>query len=259
MKFVLNADDFGLDDDTVKATVACFDQHGLTSATIMVNMPSSEQALTFAKSHPEFSFGVHLTYVADTVEAPILSPDELKSLTRADGRFRESKSVRKDALLHRLSVQEIAAETEAQIGKALDCGVPVSHVDSHGHLHKFAPFQEALRSVLPKFGIRKVRMVQDTYLRRPWKTPGYWLGPWMARGIKSSFESTDHFYMPTTVFEKGWILPFIDRVSHGKGCMEVGFHPGNLEAWRADEARDCVALAQELRKHGHSLCNWNDV
>ena len=52
-----------------------------------------------------------------------------------------------------------------------DAGVPVSHVDSHRHLHKYGPFAGALRRVLPGLGIERVRNVQDVYLRRRLLSP----------------------------------------------------------------------------------------
>jgi len=41
----------------------------------------------------------------------------------------------------------------AQLGRIRDLGVAISHVDSHGHLHKFKPFCAALKEVLPRHGI----------------------------------------------------------------------------------------------------------
>src|SRR4051812_39699476 len=120
MRITLNADDFGYDDDTVDATIDAMRRGALTGATIMPKMPATARAVEFARSHPEFSFGVHLIYVRSgetTPEAPILPPGELPALAdlNAGGRFRESPAVRKDALLGRVPVEQIAAETAAQI------------------------------------------------------------------------------------------------------------------------------------------------
>ena len=71
MRVILNADDFGSSPDTLTATIECFEEGALTSATIMPGMPATEQALAFARSRPDLSFGVHLTLVGDGVERPI--------------------------------------------------------------------------------------------------------------------------------------------------------------------------------------------
>ena len=45
MRIIINADDFGCSSDTVLATIDCFERELLASATIMVNMPASAEAI----------------------------------------------------------------------------------------------------------------------------------------------------------------------------------------------------------------------
>ena len=45
LQLIVNADDFGQSDDTVDATIECFEAGALTSATLMPGMPASERAL----------------------------------------------------------------------------------------------------------------------------------------------------------------------------------------------------------------------
>ena len=163
-------------DDTVRATVECFERGALTSATIMPKMPATAQAVEYARAHPQFSFGIHLTFVTDTVEAPFSDPAQIPALTGPNGLFLYSQVLRRRALLGRVPVDQVEREMRAQIGFLTDSGVRLSHVDSHGHLHKFAPFVAALRRVLPEFGITRVRNAQDLYLRKPLKSPTYWFG-----------------------------------------------------------------------------------
>src|SRR5256885_13602155 len=80
MRIVTNADDFGLDADTTAATIECFRAGALTSASIMPNMPATDQAVEFTLQNPQHSFGVHLTFVCDTVEAPISAPEMLPAM-----------------------------------------------------------------------------------------------------------------------------------------------------------------------------------
>ena len=84
MRVVLNADDFGRCPDTVAATIECFTRGALTSASFMVHMPATAQALAFARAHPEFSYGVHLTFVTDDVERPLSPPSEVPDLLIGD-------------------------------------------------------------------------------------------------------------------------------------------------------------------------------
>ena len=75
MRLILNADDFGACEDTVRATIGCFAEGALTSATIMVGKPATEAALTFARANPQHGFGVHLRLVADgDADRPVCDP-----------------------------------------------------------------------------------------------------------------------------------------------------------------------------------------
>ena len=135
MKVILHADDFGFDKETLEATIDCFERGALTSCTVMVNCEASEEAFAYARQHPEISFGVHLTYV-DGLK-PVMPAKEIPSLVVKDGMFLPSNAVRKLAMMLRLPKKEVIAESQAQVDKIEAAGVKVSHLDSHGHLHKF--------------------------------------------------------------------------------------------------------------------------
>jgi predicted glycoside hydrolase/deacetylase ChbG (UPF0249 family) len=258
MKIILNADDFGYDQDTVTATIECFERGALTSATIMPKMPATPQAVDFARKNPRFSFGVHLTYVTDTVEAPVCDPAEIRALLREDGLFLASNQTRIRALLGRLPVAQIMRETRAQIRHLLDCGIRVSHVDSHGHLHKFRPFRRALEGVLKEFGIVKVRGVQDIYLKKPLLSPTYWFGgPWRKK-IARAFKTTDHFYMCTSANDSSWPVMLLERLPEA-GTLELGVHPGYREQWRRQESEALQDFARRAVAKGHALINWAEL
>lgn len=259
MRIITNADDFGQDEDTVRGTIECLDEGSLTSATIMVKMPGTAAAVAYARANPDKSFGVHLTYVLGVGnEAPVSDPARLPALVGPDGLFKPSQGVRLEALRGRIPVDQIAIETEAQLAALRDMGVAISHVDSHGHLHRFGPFREALARVLPRFNIRKVRNVQDVYLRRPLKSPNYWFGPLWRRKLISTFETTDHFYMPTSAGDTGWWDPLLARAFRGE-TLEVGVHPGSAEAWRGEERRAIQMFARAARAAGHRLIGWREL
>jgi predicted glycoside hydrolase/deacetylase ChbG (UPF0249 family) len=262
MRIILNADDFGYDDDTVAATIECFEAGGLTSATIMPRMPATARAIEYARANPRFSFGAHLTFITDTVEAPFSSRTDIPDLLRPDGRFLDSQVLRLRALRGKVAVDQIEREMAAQIRFLLEQGVPISHVDSHGHLHKFKPFVEAMKRVLPRFNIRRVRTAQDLYLRRPLKSPTYWLGGLWRRRIMRNFTTTQHLYMGNTPDDArqlgdGALLPLLSGAIGD--TIEVGVHPGRAEAWRDAERRAAQAFAPRAAAAGHRLVTWNEI
>ena len=258
MRLILNADDFGVSEETARATIECFERGALTSATIMAGMPATELALDYARRNPQLSFGVHLTFVTDGVERPLADPASIPGLLGPDGRFLPTGIVRRRALLHRLPADEVDRELEAQLAFVRDHGVPLSHVDSHRHVHKLPAFREALRRVLPRFGITRVRNVQDVWLRRPLKAPTFWLGPLWRRQLMRRFETTEHFYMPTSTGDTDWHDALLERARGLSGSLEVGVHPGDSDD-RAGERRSVEALAEQARAEGHTLVGWREL
>ena len=259
MRIVVNADDFGASLETVQATIASFERGALTSATIMVTMPAASEALAFARSHPEHSFGVHLTFVGDGVERPESDPVQIPGLVDDRGFLRSTRSVRLRGLIGTLSVAQIEREVEAQLGLAREHGIPISHVDSHRHLHKLGPFREALRRVLPGFGVTRVRNVQDVFLQRPLRAATYWIGPLWRRRLMSAFMTTEHFYMPASTGDVDWAQQLLSRLEGLDGSLEVGVHPGLDEDWRREEAASAQAFALGARERGHALVSWGEV
>jgi chitin disaccharide deacetylase len=259
VRIVVNADDFGVSAETVAATIACFEQQALTSATIMATMPAVDEALAYARDRPELSFGVHLTFVGDGEEGPAADPADVPGLVDGAGRFPSATPVRVRALLRRLPIEQIEREIAAQISSVTGRGVEVSHVDSHRHLHKLAPFRTALRRVLPRFGIERVRTVQDVYLSRPLLGATYWAGSLWRRPLRRSFRTTDHFYMPASTGDLGWADELLRRAGDLPGAtLEVGVHPGP-DGWRDDEHRSALRLSAGARELGHELVSWREI
>ena len=253
---IVNADDFGMDAETVGATIECFERGALTSATVMPNMPATDEAVAFARGHPEFSFGVHLTFAGRGEERPVSEPAAVQALVDADGRFPPSRSVRLRAMARRVPTNQIEREMEAQIGRVRDAGVAISHVDSHFHIHKFGPFLAALEQVLPRFGIRRVRAAQDWYITRQYRSPTYWYGGVWKHRIQRRFDTTDHFFMPTNVADAEGIEALIPRMA--LGTVEVGGHPGRT-GWRDAERRALERFSAGASAAGHRLVSWHDV
>jgi chitin disaccharide deacetylase len=259
VRIVVNGDDFGASAETVAATIAAFEEGALTSATIMPTMPASEEALAYAGRRPDLSFGVHLTFTGKGEERPAAAPADVPALVDAAGRFPPVAPVRRRALLHRLPADQIEREIAAQLSLVASSGVEISHVDSHRHLHKLGPFRTALLRVLPRFGISRVRAVQDVYLSRSTLRATYWVGGVWQRPLRAAFETTDHFYMPASTGDLGWADPLLRRIRDLPGAtIEVGVHPGP-DGWRDDERRSAKRLRAEAGKHGHELVSWREI
>jgi predicted glycoside hydrolase/deacetylase ChbG (UPF0249 family) len=146
----------------------------------------------------------------------------------------------------------------AQLSLLRDCGVDLSHVDSHGHMHKFGPMRAALELVLPKFGIRRVRSVQNVFSRRlNWNVTS-WMGSYWGRAIRKRWRTTEFFYM-ISAFEKSDWWNRMDGLFAGPGTMEVGFHPGTLEPWRFHEFQAAEKFTAACLERSAQWATWKDV
>lgn len=262
MKVILHADDFGFDKDTLDATIDCFERGALTSCTVMVNCEAAYEAIVYARKHPEFSFGVHLTYVDGL--SPVLPAKIISSLVDEKGLFLQSNIVRKLAMLLKLPKYQVVAESQAQIDKIECAGVKVSHLDSHGHLHKFLSILYAMKRL--KVGgkpVQKVRAVQNVFVEQPsWISPVFWLNKYFLWYLKRNFKNPQYFYMSANNLDTGWtdtILAEMDKLPQNT-VIEIGVHPGHKEVWRHHEYEDIIEFAQKLRAKGkYEIINWNQV
>ena len=60
-RVIINADDFGLSPGVNRGILSAMQEGLVTSTTLMVNMPSFDDAVTIAQDHPQLPIGVHLT------------------------------------------------------------------------------------------------------------------------------------------------------------------------------------------------------
>ena len=263
MKVILHADDFGYDKDTTQATIELLEAGALTSATIMPTMPAAEEAIAYAAAHKQFSFGVHLTYV-DGLK-PVLQK-ESSTLLDANGLFYPSNVVRKKAIKFALKKEDVVEESLAQIDTVKKGGVQLSHLDSHGHLHKFPSFLAALPEIKKRSGIECVRRVQNVFLQKQGLSPTTILNRCFDWHIAHTCRTTNFFYMSANNMETDWADTLLGQLEHlpQNSIIEVGVHPGHAdteeERWRIAEYRDMMDFAEKIRRQGkHQIISWNDV
>ena len=153
---IVNADDFGQSSIVNRAIVACFDRGLISSATMMANMPGFDEACGLAiSSQLTDRIGVHLNL---TDGWPLLP--ELRSnpaLCDGSGRFRRFRS----RLLSKSDRAMIAAEVGAQIQRCRAAGLPLTHADSHQHVHNEPMVFLAIQPVLKRLGIRHLRISRN--------------------------------------------------------------------------------------------------
>jgi predicted glycoside hydrolase/deacetylase ChbG (UPF0249 family) len=135
MKLIVNADDFGMDENVSKS-ICQFMKDGIaTQTTLMVNMPYAKEAIELGKRFGfEDRIGLHL----NVLEGKPLTDRITKSniLCNANGQFhdviRHNKRLR--FFLPDFEKKVLCEEFNAQMEVFRSLDLPMRHLDSHGHL-----------------------------------------------------------------------------------------------------------------------------
>lgn len=134
-KIIINADDYGISHRVNEAVKRGMLKGIIDRATIMVNMPFVDEALTLAKENNYFSkIGLHL----NLVEGKPLTEGIKNTWLCDNGLFngKISKNKYKTSLItDRTVLKCIEEEIDAQMKKFIAMGLPLHHLDSHQHSH----------------------------------------------------------------------------------------------------------------------------
>jgi hopanoid biosynthesis associated protein HpnK len=160
-RVILNADDFGLS-PAVNAAVERAHREGvLTAASLMVGERAAPEAVDIARRNPGLAVGLHLT-LADG--APVLPPERIPALVRADGRFRDDMAGVGFALAASAAAREqLRAEVAAQVAAFRATGLACDHLNAHKHFHMHPVIAAVAFRAAREAGIRAVRI--------PWEPP----------------------------------------------------------------------------------------
>lgn len=127
---IIHADDLGVSHSENQATIQTLEKGAVNSASIMVPCPWFSEIATYASTHPQADFGLHLTLTSEWkyykwagLTGSIVTP----GLHNKSGFLFASV----DSVYRAAQLQEVEKELRAQIDKALAAGIDVTHFDSH--------------------------------------------------------------------------------------------------------------------------------
>ncbi|MCK0145841.1 polysaccharide deacetylase family protein [Arenibacter sp. F26102] len=127
---MIHADDAGLSCSENAATIEVLKKGIVSSYSIMVPCPWFGDIANFAKQHPHYDCGIHLTLTCEWKHykfGPVLPYSEVPSLVDELGFFHAKREqVKKLA-----KPEEVKKELKAQIDRALNAGIKPTHLDSH--------------------------------------------------------------------------------------------------------------------------------
>jgi chitin disaccharide deacetylase len=169
---IVHADDFGLTEAINRGIVKTHTEGIVTSTSIVACGTAFEDAVRLYQSVPSLDVGVHLTIIE---ERPLLETVTIPTLVTDGGRFYpHPNQFLKQYMISRISIDDVYREFEAQLRKVLDSGIPVSHLDSHQHIHAFPRIFECTVELARSYGIPSVRLPHERVKR------------YMFRGLRSA-------------------------------------------------------------------------
>ena len=148
---IINSDDFGL---TPAVSRGILDGHAagvITSTSVMVTTPGWDDA---RRRLPDSSIdiGLHLNL---GLGRPLTAA---RTLTNPKtGEFAGVSSLSLGAMIRRIDPDDVAAETRAQLELLRSVGRPVTHIDSHWHLHTLPGIWASVLGVAHESGIPWIR------------------------------------------------------------------------------------------------------
>jgi chitin disaccharide deacetylase len=127
---IVNGDDAGMCHSANLGTIECLEKGVMRCATIMVPCPWFPEIASYAKAHPEKDFGIHLCHTSEWMKyrwGPVADRAKVPGLVDPQGYLWHEVP---DVYAH-ATPEEALLEGRAQIRRALDAGVDVTHLDSH--------------------------------------------------------------------------------------------------------------------------------
>ncbi len=146
IQLIVNADDFGFSSGVNYGIIDSHLNGIVNSATMMMNMEGTEQAIQLVKEHPSLQVGIHLVL---TCGKPLLQ--DVSSLTNEEGFFHSLSELHSKKETIRL--EEVEREWTAQIEKFLSSGVPLTHMDSHHHVHTIGELLPVVQRLSKKYNL----------------------------------------------------------------------------------------------------------
>ena len=152
-RLIINADDFGISRSVNNGIFEAAQAGGITSTSLMVNLPDSADAVARARQCTRISVGLHFNL---TVGGALTGPSSLTQGHTAE--FYPLSRLLAAAALGMIDENDIERECLAQIDRMTRAGFPPTHFDSHRHVHTHPSIYPSVRRAVQARRIPHLRV-----------------------------------------------------------------------------------------------------
>lgn len=171
-RLIVNADDFGRSHAINRAIIRAHQEGILTSASLMVNGGSADEAVAMARDNPKLGVGLHLTLVCGR---SAMKPTEIPGLV--NDRYQFSDDPVRTGMRYffkRKLRSQIRHEIFAQFEKFQLTGLPLDHVNGHLNMHLHPTVFSVLMHHADKLGFSRFRLTRDPFFLNARLAGGSW-------------------------------------------------------------------------------------
>ena len=270
---VITADDLGLTDGVGRAIRRGHLDGVVTATSLLAVGRAFDTAAAMLRDTPTLDLGVHLALVGE--DPPLLSAREVPTLVNSRGALPLSyRAVVARGLAGRIDPDDVRREFRAQIERVASIGLPISHVDTHQHVHLWPTVAGVVAELALMFSIPVVRLPRSRR-RGPVGAGVSALGARLSRRIAGAGLGATEDYdgldaagaMDLPTFARS-----LDGLAHrARASAEVNTHPGEAGdadlsrfAWNyrwADELEMLTAprTRSMIQAHGYRLGSFRDL
>jgi predicted glycoside hydrolase/deacetylase ChbG (UPF0249 family) len=260
---IVHADDLGVAHSEDNASFNALEKGSVSSASIMVPCPWFSEVAAYAAAHPKADLGLHLTLTAEWNYfkwGPMADKQNVPGLVNKNGYFFSSV----DSVIKSSNATEVERELRAQIEKAKQAGIDITHLDSHmGTLYSSKDYLQVLLKLGKEYKVPVMLNQQVLMMSGSAASDNVMLNNIYMETPQDRAKGTDAFYTNIlNSLQPGVNLIIIHAANDDSEMQAVTVdHPDYGAAWRQADvnfftSETCKKL---LQQNGIQLITWREI
>jgi hopanoid biosynthesis associated protein HpnK len=270
-RLIVCADDFGRSHSINQAVIRAHQEGILTTASLMVNGQTVDEAVELARQNPRLGVGLHLTLVRGT---SALQPEEIPGLVNDQRNFGNDAVKGGVRYFFQRSLRpQLKREIAAQFQRLRQTGLKLDHVNGHLHFHLHPVVFSLLVENAREWGMTHFRLTQDPLRLNLRLASGrlvyrlshalifWWLATMTARAIarRQGIRHTRHVFglLQNSRVDEAYVTRLLPRLPLGDS--ELYSHPSLDEFRHEFDALISPNVKALVEQHGIKLLRYQDL